>query len=30
MIDTALRELREALKVSRIDIVPQKQKPLDS
>lgn len=30
MIDTAIRELQEALKVSRIEIIPQKNKSLDS
>lgn len=29
MIDTAIRELQEALKVSRIEIIPQKNKSLD-
>lgn len=29
MIETALKELREALKVSRIDVIPQKSKSLD-
>ncbi len=29
MIDTALKELREALKISRIDVIPQKSKSPD-
>jgi hypothetical protein len=29
MIETAVRELREALKVSRVDIIPQKNKSPD-
>ena len=29
MIETALKELREALKVSRIDVIPQKSKSPD-